>query len=111
MLDNIDMRMYAAMFLLLFLGCAFSVNSHRDPAAPDVGRSPYAEVIHSPPKDAVRMGYMDVQGNNWQNASDCEARMIIEAREMGANAVLIQPEREGLGQGPKCSGIGYLIKH
>ncbi len=90
-------------------GCAFTVDVRPTPAA--TGRTPsaYAEIIRTPPQGGTELGHIDLQGNNYQTIADCEAKCVVEARKIGANAVLVQPEESGWGKGVKCSGVAYSI--
>src|SRR5579885_3007988 len=64
----------------LLSGCgAFAVDVQRAPNAPTLPPASSAEIVHAPPADARELGTIDAQGNNWQSASDCEARLILEA--------------------------------
>ena len=92
-------------------GCAFQSSSSRAPGAPVLAASPYAEVLKSaPPADAVMLGTVRAQGNNYQSSGGCEAELVNEARKLGANAVLTTPSNSSMGRGPKCEGTAYLIK-
>ena len=97
--------------LTLVAGCSFLVDVVRNPNAPVLPPSPYAEVVHKPPTGAIELGRLDAHGNSWQSASDCEARMVIEGRELGANVVFVQPEATGFAQnGPHCSAVAFFVQ-
>ena len=95
--------------LALLSACAFSVSVRRTPGAPSLPGSAYAEMLRVPPKNATEIAVIEAQGNTWQTGADCDKKMVIEARKLGANAVFIQPEEEGLGQGARCSARAYLL--
>jgi hypothetical protein len=97
------------LLALLVTGCAFAVDVMPTPAASGRAPSAYAEVLRKPPEGATELGRIELQGNNYQSVADCEARCVIEARKLGANAVLVQPEESGFGKGVKCSGVAYAI--
>jgi hypothetical protein len=99
----------AGVAALLLSGCAFAVDVAREPNAPTLPPASSAEVVHVEPKGATKIATIELQGNNWQSASDCEARLVIEARKVGANVMFTQPEESGLGQGPKCRGAAYAV--
>lgn len=99
----------AALALVGLTGCAFAVDVTPTPAATGRKASTYAEVIRKPPAHGVELGRVELQGNNRQSVADCEARCIVEARKLGANAVLVQPEESSWGRGVRCSGIAYWV--
>ena len=96
-------------FSILVVGCAFAVDVTRAPNAPNLPPSSAAEIVHARPASGTELATIDAQGNNWQNAGDCEAKLILEARKIGANVVFTQPEESGLGKGPKCRGVAYAV--
>ena len=98
------------LFAFLMSGCAFNVNVKRSSNEHPPTPSPFVETLRKMPAqgEAVEFARIDAQGNNWQSASDCDAKLLTSAREIGADSILIQPESSGLGQGAHCSGIAYL---
>ncbi|MGH7559394.1 MAG: hypothetical protein ACRENB_00075 [Gemmatimonadales bacterium] len=50
------------------------------------------------------------QGNNWQDPASCDAQLQVGGRRLRANAVLATPAPSGAGQGPRCTGVAYLIR-
>ena len=100
----------SALTALALSACAFSVDVKPTPAANGRKASPYAEVIHKPPTHGIELGRLELQGNNHQAVADCEARCVVEARKLGANAVLVQPEESSWGRGVRCSGIAYWVE-
>lgn len=94
--------------LIILSGCAFNVSVTRTRELP-VGTSSFVETFRRPPngKEYLDFAKIEAQGNNWQNASDCESKLLTVARELGGNGILMQPESYGLGQGARCSGIVY----
>lgn len=104
----------SATALLIILGtsaCAYHASATREPGAPVLPPSPYAEILKAePPADATLLGTVKAQGNNWQSASSCEGQLINEARKLGANAVLTTPASSSKGRGPSCTGKAYLVK-
>lgn len=98
----------AGVAAFLLSGCgAFAVDVTREPNAPTLPPTTAAAIVHTEPTSAQKLATIDLQGNNWQNASDCEARLILEARKLGADVVFAQPEESGLGKGPRCRGVAY----
>ncbi len=97
--------------LALVSGCAYQAKGSRLDGAPVLPPSPFAKLIYAVPTDgAVEIGRVQAQGNNYQKASDCDAQLLVEARKLGANAVLAIPEKSGFGKGPKCSGRAFLVE-
>lgn len=101
-----------AAILALFAGCAFNTSMTRTRNEPIGGPTTYVEVLNRTPNaDAFTdFAKIEAQGNNWQSAADCTAKLLVDARQWGADAILMQPEESGLGKGPKCSGIAYHSK-
>jgi len=99
-----------ALLLLPMLasGCAFSTNVKRTAGAPTLPATESAELVHSRPKEALELGTVELQGNNWQSASDCETQLILEARKLGGDLVFGQPQENGIGQGPRCTGVVFV---
>lgn len=92
----------------LLSGCAFIVDV--EPLAPARAPTEHADLLNGePPTGAIPLAKFRAQGNNYQNASDCAARLQIEARKVGADAVRVDPQESGLGRGPACSGVAYAI--
>lgn len=99
----------AILSAILLTGCAFAIDVTPTPAASGRRPSAFAEVLRKPPSHATELGRLELQGNNYQSVADCEARCVVEARKLGANAVLVQPEESGWGKGVRCSGVAYLV--
>ena len=100
-----------ALLSLVAVGCAYNSRVQRAPGAPVLPPSPSAEVLKSaPPTDAVFLGTVSAQGNNFQSSGSCEAELVNAARKLGANAVLTTPASSSLGRGPSCEGKAYLLK-
>ncbi len=92
-------------------GCSFAVDVVPTPTAPKLQPSASAEIVRTRPRGhPVELGTINLQGNNYMDASDCDARLIIEARKLGGNVVFAQPEESGIGQGPRCRGVAYFVK-
>ena len=104
-------RLAVATVALTLVSCAYSNSVKRAPGAPVLPPSASAEVLKGPPPaDAVLLGTVHAQGNNFQSSATCEAELVNEARKLGANAVLTTPASSSLGRGPSCSGTAYLVK-
>ena len=96
---------------IVVVGCAYSSSFQRAPGAPVLSPSSSAEILTSaPPSDALLLGTVSAQGNNFQSSGTCDAELVNQARKLGANAVLTSPASSSMGRGPKCEGKAYLLK-
>ena len=102
---------FVAVAVLSLTACsAFSTSVTPTAGAPHLPPSSYAEALHAPPPaPAVEVAKIHAQGNNMSDTSACEARLVIEARKVGANAVLVQPAQGVWGGGPACDGVAYVV--
>jgi hypothetical protein len=97
--------------IVAIVGCAYSSSFQRAPGAPVLSPSSSAEILTSaPPSDALLLGTVSAQGNNFQSSGTCDAELVNQARKLGANAVLTSPASSSMGRGPKCEGKAYLLK-
>lgn len=95
--------------VLSLSACVYQTGGTRLAGAPVLAPASVARLIDSVPAGAVEIGHVRAQGNNWQRASDCDAQLLVEARKLGANAVLAVPEQSGWGKGPRCSGRAFYV--
>lgn len=100
------MRGWILLLGCCLVGCSFAVDVEM--LAPRRPRTDFVDVLNGPPPaGSVPLARIHAQGNNYQNAGDCVARLQIEARKVGADLVRVSPEESGLGKGPSCSGVAY----
>lgn len=104
------MRLIPYVLALAFAsGCAFSTNVIRTRDVPYSGNRSQSKILYSVPSgDFVDFARVSAQGNNWTSESGCREKIQEMGGDLGADAVTVQSEISGFGQGPRCSGILYV---
>jgi hypothetical protein len=103
------MRCYPILALTVLSACAFQTSVQRADGAPQLPPSASAVVVTQAPSNAVALGTVTIQGNNWQSGSSCESQALFEAKKLGATHVVIRPADASMGRGVKCTGDAFYV--
>jgi hypothetical protein len=74
-----------------------------------VPRSESALVVTTPPKDAIRLGTIEVRGNRNKVGAACEAEAVEEAKKIGATHVIVTPVQSGAARAVRCIGEAWYL--
>ena len=66
-------------------------------------------ITQVPETGATELAFIQVQGNLVATAGDCELRLLREAQQLGANAVLVAYLHDLGGGSSSCHGRAYAL--
>jgi len=106
------MRSTLVLVAALAAACSItSANVVRMEGAPNLPPNPrMPRLIDRVPEGGEELAFISVQGNITTNAGDCELRLMREAQELGADAILVEHAGDFGGGSGSCHGRAYVLK-
>lgn len=95
--------------LALLGACTYNTTVHHLDDAPNPPRSDSAAIVTAPPRDAVKLGTIEVRGNRNKVGAACQAEAVAEARKMGATHVIVTPVESSAARAVRCTAEAWYL--